>query len=277
VELGTVDNRSIGGAQYVGPSRTLERLEYKLYPQSINAYYRCPRKFHFRYIRNLRMPFEFKSALVIGGVTHKVLAAIFRDRQDQRPPGDVETYVTKYIALEKYPEGQTDPLRIQHAPVVISHVKRALLALPADAEVLHVEEEFTYTVRTELIGAAVTVGARVDVVIQHGDGMVDHIDFKSGKQGGDPIQNYLSRLTVGKQLKLQPDRLRTVNVLTGSGSYEIVPDTRAANEHIWNIVQTQIHALSVDQEWQARPEPAICRICDYRSKCDYAQIDIDDD
>jgi len=261
----------------VGPSKTLERLGYRLYPQSINAYYRCPRKFHFRYIRNVRMPFEFKPALVIGGVTHKVLAAIFVDRQDQRQPFDIETYVTKYIAREKYPEGQSDPLRIEHAPLVAGHVERALQALPVNAEVLHVEEEFSYTVRTRLIGPAVTVGVRGDVVIRHGDGLVDHIDFKSGKQGGDPIQNYLSRLTVGKQLKLQPERLRTVNVLTGIGAYEIVPDTRTANEHVWEIVQTQIHALSVDQEWQARPEPAICRICDFRSKCDYAQFDIDDE
>ena len=255
------------------PSRTLERLGYKLYPQSINAYYRCPRKFHFRYIRNVRMPFEFKPPLVIGGVTHKVLAAIFRDRRDQCQPADIEAYVTKYISFEKYPEGATDPMRDQHAPVVTGHVERALRSLPVNAEVLHVEEEFTYSVRTKAIGSAVTVGAKVDVVIRHGDGMIDHIDFKTGKQGGDPIQNYLSRLTVGKKLRLQPDRLRTVNVLTGSGEYEIVPDSPAANEHIWNIVQTQIHALSVDEEWRARPEPAICRFCDFRSKCDYAQLD----
>jgi len=219
------------------------------------------------------MPFEFKPPLVIGGVTHKVLAAIFRDRRDQCQPADIEAYVTKYISFEKYPEGATDPMRDQHAPVVTGHVERALRSLPVNAEVLHVEEEFTYSVRTRAIGSAVTVGAKVDVVIRHGDGMIDHIDFKTGKQGGDPIQNYLSRLTVGKKLRLQPDRLRTVNVLTGSGEYEIVPDSPAANEHIWNIVQTQIHALSVDEEWRARPEPAICRFCDFRSKCDYAQLD----
>ena len=80
------------------PSRTLERLGYKLYPQSINAYYRCPRKFHFRYIRNVRMPFEFKPPLVIGGVTHKVLAAIFRDRRDHRDgPGSTHCYTSKPI------------------------------------------------------------------------------------------------------------------------------------------------------------------------------------
>jgi len=139
------------------------------------------------------MPFEFKPPLVIGGVTHKVLAAIFRDRRDQCQPADIEAYVTKYISFEKYPEGATDPMRDQHAPVVTGHVERALRSLPVNAEVLHVEEEFTYSVRTKAIGSAVTVGAKVDVVIRHGDGMIDHIDFKTGKKGGDTIQNYLWR------------------------------------------------------------------------------------
>src|SRR5688572_25184295 len=76
----------------VEPSRTLERLRHKLSPASINSYYRCPRKFQFRYIRNVRMPFEFGPALAIGSVTHKALAEIFRQRRDGRDGASAESY-----------------------------------------------------------------------------------------------------------------------------------------------------------------------------------------
>ena len=60
----------------------------------------APVKFQFRYIRNVKLPFVFKPALVIGGVTHKALAEIFRNRRDGVVPQSHEAHATRYLRLE---------------------------------------------------------------------------------------------------------------------------------------------------------------------------------
>jgi hypothetical protein len=255
----------------VAPINALARLNYTLSPASLNSYYGCPRKFHFRYIRNVRMPFVFKPALAIGGVAHKALAEMFRNRRDGLIPGSIEAHVDRYIRLERYPDGYGDDLRREHMPQVIGHVERALAVLPDKAEVLEVEHEFDFTFWHPGAGANATVKSRVDLVVRHGDGIVDHVDFKTGKRAGDPIQNIISRVTVQSHLDLPSERLRTVNVLTASGEYQIVPSERTAHAGTWQIVLREIGRLACDQEWTPRPDPGTCRWCDYKPICEEGQ------
>lgn len=258
-------------------SRTLERLRHKLSPASINAYYRCPRKFQFRYIRNVKMPFEFGPALAIGSVTHKALAELFRQRRDGRDGGRIESYVTPYLQKERYPLDNGDVLRTEHLPIIINHVETALDVLPAGAEIVDVEREFDYTFSNSEIGEDVTICARVDLVIRQSGGVVDHIDFKTGTQSGDIIQNFVSRVTVASHLDIPSEKLRTVNVLTKSGVYEVVPSSRNQHVHTWDLVKDTIQRLSVDAEWAPNPDPPICRWCDFRSICEHAQLESDSD
>lgn len=254
------------------PATTLEKLGYKLSPASINAYYRCPYKFNFRYIRNVKMPFVFRPALAIGGVTHKALAEILRKRRDGLMPESHEACVDRYIRRERYPPEAADALRAEHVPVILTHIDVALAALPAGAEIVDVEQEFTFPFHYPEVGGNVTLAARVDLVIRHGD-TVDHIDFKTGGQGGDPIQNLISRVTVQNRYRVDSQQLRTVNVLTRSGEYQLVPAERKAHADTWQIVRREIGKLAVDTEWIARPEPSICRFCDFSPRCDFAILE----
>ena len=254
-------------------SRTLERLSYKLSPASINSYYRCPRKFQFRYIRHVKLPFVFKPALVIGGVTHKALAEIFRNRRDGLVPQSHEANATRFLERENYPKPDGDALRAEHLPIIIGHIERALATLPADAEILDVEQPYQYLFQSSAIPDPVALEARVDLVIRHGDGLVDHIDFKTGAQPGDIIQNFVSRVTVANCLKVPSEKLRTVNVLTKSGEYEVVPSDRRQHAHTWDLVKDTIASLAVDSEWEPRPDPPICRWCDFHPVCEFAQLE----
>jgi CRISPR/Cas system-associated exonuclease Cas4 (RecB family) len=261
----------------VGPSRTLERLSYKLSPASINSYYRCPRKFQFRYIRNVKMPFRFSPALAIGGVAHKALAEIFRQRRDNVPEQTIESHVDRYIRLERYPQENGDQLRLEHAPIVASHVEQALDLLPSDAIILEVERPFDFVFINSQLSDPISIESRVDLVIRHGDGIVDHIDFKTGSQSGDIIQNFVSRVTVANSLEIGGEKLRTVNVLTKTGEYQVIPADRKQHANTWELVKDTICRLSVDSEWTPRPEPAICRWCDFRPICKHAGPDTTDD
>jgi hypothetical protein len=261
----------------VEPLKTLERLKYKLSPASINSYYRCPRKFQYRYIRNVKMPFRFSPALAIGGVTHKVLAEVFRNRRDGLPAHPTNSLIERYIKLERYPTENGDELRAEHSPIIGNHVEQALDLLPAGAIVVDVERPFDYAFISGGLSDPVSVESRVDLVIRHGDGVFDHIDFKTGSQSGDIIQNFISRVTVANSLDLPSAKLRTVNVLTKSGEYEVIPSDRKQHEHTWHLVKDTIIRLSVDTEWTPRPEPAVCRWCDFRSICSHAEPDTTDD
>ena len=259
------------------PSKTLERLNYKLSPASINSYYRCPRKFQYRYIRNVRMPFEFGPALAIGSVTHKALAEIFRQRRDGRAGASVESYVTPYLQKERYPLDGGDALRMEHLPIIVSHVETGLRALPSGAEIIDVEREYDYTFTNSLIPAAVTICSRIDLIIRHTGDVVDHIDFKTGSQSGDIIQNFVSRVTVAHHLETPSDKLRTINVLTKSGVYEVVPSDRSQHVHTWKLVTDTIMRLAVDTEWTPVPDPTVCRWCDFRTICEHAELESDSD
>jgi CRISPR/Cas system-associated exonuclease Cas4 (RecB family) len=261
----------------VGSSRTLERLGYKLSPASINSYYRCPRKFQFRYIRNVKMPFRFSPALAIGGVAHKTLAEIFRRRRDGMPDESIEPHVERYIRLERYPKEGGELLRSEHAPIVVNHVEQALELLPVDAVIVDVERPYDYVFVNSRLSDPISIESRVDLVIRHGDGYVDHIDFKTGSQSGDIIQNFVSRVTVANSLDIPSEKLRTVNVLTKTAEYQVIPADRKQHAHTWELVKDTIFRLSVDSEWTPRPEPAVCRWCDFRPICKHAEPEAADD
>jgi CRISPR/Cas system-associated exonuclease Cas4 (RecB family) len=255
----------------VEPTKTLALLKFKFSPKALNAYYRCPRMFYFRHIKKEMAEYVFKPALAVGGVAHKALAELFRNRRDGLIPSSIEAHVDRYIRLERYPDGCGDDLRREHAPQIIGHVERALAVLPDRADVLEVEHEFDFTFWHPGAGANATLKSRVDLVVRHGDGIVDHVDYKTGKQGGDPIQNIISRVTVQRHLDLPSEQLRTVNVLTATGEYQIVPSDRAAHASTWQIVLREIGRLACDQEWTPRPEPSVCRWCDYKPLCQAGQ------
>jgi CRISPR/Cas system-associated exonuclease Cas4 (RecB family) len=248
----------------------LERLRNGLSPASINSYYRCPRKFQFRYIRNVRMPYVFKPALAIGLVTHNAIADYFRLWGEGRRPQSVEPLVETRLKTAWYPN---DDVRIEHLPTIIDHSNRAIDALPPEAVIEQVEHTYTYMYSDGMLAEHIEIRARVDLVVRHGDGFVDHIDFKTGQQTGDLFQNFLSRVTVKAHFADMPsEKLRTVNILTRTGAYEVVPSDRDVHSATWETVKHTIRDLARDNQWQARPEPAVCRFCDFHTICDRAEL-----
>jgi hypothetical protein len=239
----------------------------QLFPHHINSYYRCPRSFFWTYVHKHRMSPVFNSPQVIGGLTHKVIAKVLTARKDGLPEPQIDELVREYVATERYEPEDGDELRAQHIPIIIEHVQRGLNALPQDAEILHIEEKFQHSYQSRRIGSDVTLAAKVDLVLQASHGVVDHVDFKTGKGGGDPIQNYMSRLTVGKSLGLATDTLRTVNVLTEIGEYKVCAMRDDSVRGVWEIIQDQIAALRVDTVWIPRPQMPFCSWCKFLPIC----------
>ena len=234
----------IAVVQMAEPSRTLARLDHQLWPASINSYYRCPRKFQFRYLRRVKPAWEFSPALVIGGIAHKAMSDLFSHRRDGQSVNTVETYVDRRMGSERYPPETADILKAEHFPIIVEHVASALSCMPENAEILEVEHVYDFDFRPIDLAENVSIKCRIDLVIRHGNGIVDHIDFKTGFQGGDLFQKILSRVTVANHLKLPSEQLRTVNVLTRTGTYQIVPTTREQHRSTWEMVRSLVVVIS---------------------------------
>jgi len=249
---------------------TLERIGSKVHPASLGAYYRCPRNFQTRYLRRLRMPFEFKAHLAIGSVTHKALASLFRHELGGFTRSSLESYATPQLLRERYPEKDGDELRAAHLPLVIGHMQRALESLPGNAGVLHVEQEFQRPMRFQSLRESVSIAAKVDLIVKHQDGTIDHIDFKTGRSGGDPIQNVMARVAVAHSLDLTREQLRTVNVMTESGDYHVDASSREQYASGWDVVRFTLASLAADKTWRGTTDPSICHRCEFRTVCDLA-------
>lgn len=252
-------------------SGALERLRFTVSFTSLKTYYACPRQFELKYISKPPMPWVFKPAMAIGGVVHKAIAQSLRLRRDRRPPEPIESHVDRYLRQEPYPVVGGDEIRAEHRPEIISHVECALDLLPPDAEILDVEENYRLPFRHAVSPRQLTLLSKVDLVIRHGpEGVIDHIDFKTGAYGGDDWQNAIARMTVAFERKLRGEQLRTVNILTKSGEYAVVPLSEKDKTHSWELIRHTVGGLATDTSWTARPDQWNCRICDFRSACSWA-------
>src|ERR687892_22637 len=66
---------------------------------------------------------------------------------------------------------------------VASWTQTALDMLPRDARPMLVEKNLYAPVGR----GPVQLGARIDLVLQHDDGTIEHVDFKTGKLREDPV------------------------------------------------------------------------------------------
>jgi CRISPR/Cas system-associated exonuclease Cas4 (RecB family) len=134
-----------------------------------------------------------------------------------------------------------------------------------------VEESFKYPFTLTSLATGMALMSRVDLIIRHGaDGVVDHIDFKTGSYGGDAWQNFIARLTVAHGREVRGDQLRTVNILTKSLEYKVIPLDPSEKHHTWETIKQAIRELAEDSAWHARPDPWSCRFCDFRPACSWA-------
>jgi hypothetical protein len=143
--------------------------------------------------------------------------------------------------------------------------------------VLFVEHQFSRPTSFSSLSESFDLCSKVDLVLRHGnDATVDHIDFKSGKFGGDPLQNVMSRVAVAHSLGKTGSQLRTINVMTNCGTYDVISPEREHHRVPWTLVRETVVALATDRAWLPVSDPAICRWCEFRTICDSAAKDPDD-
>src|SRR5690606_21675345 len=109
----------------------------------------------------------------------------------------------------------------QDVRVISDWVDNAIESFDTRKSVFAVEKSYDFPFRGRSTEPAFVLKARVDLVLRHDDGAIEHVDWKTGKRGWvDDIQNVAARLSVGRTLQ-EPRVVSTVSFLSAAnGEFE---------------------------------------------------------
>jgi RecB family exonuclease len=230
------------------------------FPSQITTYRQCPERYFLQYIEKRRRPRPFSSELVKGGAAHRLIArAIPAYFQSSFIPADLTSQALAEVAATEYPPEERAYLE-QDAIDVASWTQTALDMLPRDARALFVERKLFAT----LGRGPVQLGAQIDLVLEHDDGVIEHVDFKTGKLREDPVQELISRTVVGRRVQREATvRSTTLYVQhRHARSHELDRDECRAD---WLDIAEAIRAIRSTDTWPARPGP-LCDYCPFKAR-----------
>jgi hypothetical protein len=238
----------------------VEERPRTFFPSHINAYRQCPQRFYLQYIRKLKRPRPFSAALVKGGATHRLIAQhLPRFLRSGELPTDLRGQARLAVEAGNYPASELSQLE-RDALEVADWTVRALEMLPPGARPLFVERKLYSPVGRH----GLQLGAQVDLVLQHDDQTVEHIDFKTGKLKHDPVQMLVSRIVVGKRMSQAP-RITTTTLNVQHRHIETAEMDRERCAGDWGEIASTLRAVRSTDEWIVLPGP-LCDYCQFKAR-----------
>jgi hypothetical protein len=145
---------------------------------------------------------------------------------------------------------------------VLEWAEAGLRAVPEDAVVLEVERSFSHIRSTRSRIPGVALVGHVDLVIEHREGIVEHIEFKTGWAQPDPIQDVICRIGVCETFA-KPGRpiLSSIVQLTSGELFMLDGDRDELRRILPTIEQTVLDIWDAET-WPARENPH-CIFCEY--------------
>lgn len=241
--------------------RDVVQVPRTFFPTAINTYRQCPQRYLLQYIRKVRRPHPFSAALVKGGATHRLLARHVRPYlHTGRIPARLLEEAHREIATTDYPANERKHMA-RDAEEVAELTIAGLEMLPLGARPVIVERNL-YAL---LDGGPVQLGARVDLVVQHEDATVEHIDFKTGKRRPDDrLQMLISRIVVGNRMREAP-RILTTTLYLQQRQADSNPLAGAEFQADWRELKATIREIRTATDWPPIPGP-LCDYCPYKSR-----------
>ena len=166
-------------------------------PKHLVAYNQCSLRHHLMYRRRLRGDFRPDRSMAEGNALHHVMRRWFRSTSDWRAGAD-PTVISRWLReelVESHYELPADHLVAMRS--VADHAAWCLDQIPSDVAV-RLSEKDVQSTPVRIGDHPVRFQARVDLIVQHPDGEIEHIDFKTGGPQEDHwIQRGVERLVVG--------------------------------------------------------------------------------
>jgi hypothetical protein len=238
------------------------------FPAHLNTYRRCPQQYYLQYVkRHPRRTGIDRSAATRGAITHNVLNHAFRHfRRHKGFPAGLDRRIRDSFTVDDYPSH--DHWR-RDVSAVVDWVELAVESFDQRKDILAVEQVYTYPLpsRTGAFHEPPSfLKARVDLVARQDDGVVEHIDWKTGKRGFTDdveIQNVASRIAIGKAT--QESRIvSTVSFLSATDG--VVDDRYVMTEQEvrqgWRTIKDLVNTICDDGDWSPSQGP-LCNWCPF--------------
>lgn len=189
-----------------------------VWPKHLVAYHQCPLKHHLQFRRKARGAFQTTPRLEEGKALHAVMRRWFRTARDVRAGAD-PSLIAAWLGEELAESHYDAPTEYRLALLTVAgHAAWCLGQVPGDVTVRWTERELQ-TGQLRVGHRPVRFQARVDLVVEHPDGEIEHIDFKSSGLHEDHwIQRGVERLVVGVAHPVTADRpaTRTTTLYAGA-------------------------------------------------------------
>jgi DNA helicase-2/ATP-dependent DNA helicase PcrA len=227
----------------------------------LDTYRICPLKYKFA--RVFRIPQEPTIHQRFGIVLHQAL-----ERFHSSGGGSLSTLIELFEASwRRSGFGDSDDERQFHERAREALERYWRQDQESDAEPVWFERSFAFRLGPHLLRG------RVDRVDRRPDGSYELIDYKTGKpktadELREDVQLSLYQMGARESWRLETSAQSYVYVLTG----EKVPVTHSDEE--LERVKTTVAAIAggiLGQDFEPKPSPDVCRLCDYRIICPAAE------
>lgn len=232
------------------------------WPNHLKTYRDCPQRYYLKFVRRRAGRIVDTSAMRRGLVTHNVLAVAFNHFRARKAfPDGLGKRITERLAVDDY--ASYDRWR-QDVRVIGDWVEIAVESFDTRKSVLAVEKTYAFPFPGRTAEPPFTLNARVDLVLRHDDGAVEHVDWKTGKRGWvDELQNVAARISVGRTLQ-ESRVVSTVSFLAAAnGDHDDSSElSRQEVREGWNAIKGIAGSICTDDEWLPIQSP-FCNRCPY--------------
>ena len=232
-----------------------------VWPKQLVTYHQCALRHHLQFRRRARGDFRAAPALEQGKALHAVMRRWFRSTPSWREGAD-PAVIDRWLGDELAEHHYDTPAEHRRAiRTVADHAAWCLAQIPGDVTVRWAERKLQ-TGPLWIGNRPVRFQAQVDLVAEHPDGEIEHIDFKSGGPQEDHwIQRGVERLVVGAALPLAADRPATRTTTLYAGPR--VADSQCHTADTFGAVRAELRELTGRMLTDEAPEPTPSAHCDW--------------
>jgi hypothetical protein len=231
-----------------------------LTPAMLALFERCPHQYFLKYVQKLKVPETFSPDLACGNAAHTVLHGVLDVyRKTGGYPINLRERVEDALPSEPYPDGAAWAVDVDR---VLRWVKGALTSIDETARVIAVERWMEYPFPGNRDCPPFRLRHRVDLVLEHEDGALEHRDWKAGKSADvDALQHIAARVVVRHGFSDHP-RIFSSTVFLTHGVVQIDELTREQVGVQWQRMKQIVTQIMAEQDWHPVSN-VLCPWCPY--------------
>jgi hypothetical protein len=229
-------------------------------PTMLATYERCPHQFRRRYVEKHKTPQDFSSDLACGNAAHTVLQGVFEIyRRTGGYPINLRERVEAALPSEPYSDRTQWTAAVER---VLGWVKNALGSIEDAADIALVERWLEYRFPGCADCPPFLLRHRIDLVLEHENGTLEHRDWKSGARTEvDELQNVAARIVVRQAFPDHPCILSSTAFLAHD-VVQIDELTRERVQSAWQRIKRLVTGAMAERDWLPTSN-ALCPWCSF--------------